>query len=784
MRITVVTVCVVLLAGANLAAQDTKVDPALIEALQKLESRVLQSDAPEAKLSSESLRQLREQANKKDVAEWRKIKNKDDWEKFRDVRVEALRRSLGEFPAVPKDVKVVKTKTIPGDGFTIENIIYETRPGLFVTANLYVPADKTKPMPGFLIIHAHHNPKTQGELQDMGMIWARQGCLVLVPDQLGHGERRQHTFKDAKSYPEEFATGRQDYHFRYNVALQLHLIGESLIGWMAWDAMRSIDVLCQQPGIDKSKIMVFGSVAGGGDPCAVVSAIDRRITAAAPFNFGGPQPETKFPLPDDAELGFNYVGGGGWESTRGLRIGGRDGFHPWIIVGALAPRGLIYAHEFAWDENRDPVWARYKKIWGEFYNAPDKLASTKGRGSVTGRPPEATHCNNIGPEHRKGMYPTLNKWFGLPVVENEFKNRIDAAELQCWTDETQQKMQPKMVHTLALEIAHQRLKQSADADLREGWLKVLGVPSTGKGSIRSGVSSFEAVGRDAPVAGKLGNGVVARLQIFRQESSPALAVPALTLAPANVKNPPVVIAIAQEGKAGFLKNRGEAIAQLLSRGIAVCLPDLRGTGETGTAGQGRDRMSGATSFSSGHLTFGRTVPGMQLQELMLLMKELPQQGLGSIALWGDSFASTNDPKMVFAVPHDAKIDQKKVPLQSEPMGGLLAQLGGLFGGDAVKAVYVRGGLVSFQSMLESPFCYFPHDAVVPGALTVSDLDGLAANAKAGIRLEALVDGLNRRVDQKTLTTAYSRAARPGVILREEASSPAEVAAWISTQVKK
>jgi hypothetical protein len=112
----------------------------------------------------------------------------------------------------------------------------------------------------------------------------------------------------------------------------------------------------------------------------------------------------------------------------------------------------------------------------------------------------------------------------------------------------------------------------------------------------------------------------------------------------------------------------------------------------------------------------------------------------------------------------------------------------VFGGDDVKAIYVRGGLVSFRSMLDSQFCYFPHDAVVSGVLSAYpsrslgsyDLDALAAaNEKRGVRMEALVDGLNRRVSQETLTNTYRKAA-----VRDQASSAAEVAAWLSRQVKK
>src|SRR5206468_4118143 len=119
-----------------------------------------------------------------------------------------------------------------------------------------------------------------------------------------------------------------DYWFRYNTALQLYAIGESLVGWMAWDNMRAVDLLLARPGVDKDRIAIFGSVAGGGDPAAVTGALDMRIGLVGPFNFGGPQPETTFPLPADPEQAFNYAGGGSWESTRNIAFSARDGFMP------------------------------------------------------------------------------------------------------------------------------------------------------------------------------------------------------------------------------------------------------------------------------------------------------------------------------------------------------------------------------------------------------------------------------------------------------------------------
>src|SRR5262249_12236312 len=142
------------------------------------------------------------------------VKTRADWEKLRDARLHALRASLGPVPPSPKDLKIHVTRALEGDGYRIENLVFESRPGLWVTANLYLPADPPRSMPGILICHSHHNPKSQGELQDMGVNWARLGCVVLVMDQLGHGERRQHLFFDSSSYPGAFRVGRQDYYFR------------------------------------------------------------------------------------------------------------------------------------------------------------------------------------------------------------------------------------------------------------------------------------------------------------------------------------------------------------------------------------------------------------------------------------------------------------------------------------------------------------------------------------------------------------------------------------------
>lgn len=757
-----VTCCTVLLAAATgTAAAEGRLRVAeLAEALRTLPSGALPDELREGagEMLSKDLDERLRAANRRSTAEWRAVQTRQDWERLRDEKLRRLREAIGPFPEVPASLDLHVTGAADGEGFRVENLVYQTRPGLWVTANLYLPAEPGAAMPGLLICHSHHTPKEHGELQDMGMTWARRGCLVLVPDLLGHGERRQHPFVTAEDYPKPFRVGRQDYYFRYDLGIQLHLAGETLMGWFVWDLWRSVDVLLAQDGVDPERIILLGAVAGGGDPAAVAAALNPRVRAAVPMNFGGAEPESPYPLPEDAETSFDYAGRGSFESTRNLRRSAAEGFLPWVIVGSVAPRPLVYAHEFAWDEPRDPVWKRLRAIWG-FYEAEDKLAAAHGRGSVRGRPPGSTHCTHIGRKHRESIHPLFRRWFDIHVgEEDEYSARLEPARLRAMTPEAAGQLGPRRLCDLLPGIAAGRLAAAAE---RRAGLSAIARRERLREELAAVLGPVRPASPPKVRAFTRNNGLLRGVGVERivMEVEPGIVVPVLLLVPRKPggERLPVVVAVAQAGKARFLVDRAETVAGLLAGGAAVCMPDLRGLGETKPEGS-RERWGAITGQSSTELMLGGTMVGSRLRDLRSVLAYLRGRSdvdSGRIALWGDSFAEANPPDRDFHVPRN--VDDR--PRRSEPLGGLVALLGAL-DEDDVCGVYVHGGLSDFGSVLAHQFVYVPHDAVVPGLLSVVDLPELAAAlAPRPLRLGGLVDAMNRRLPAPEARERYQPATQ-------------------------
>ncbi len=713
-------------------------EPPTADAVKAIDPRVFPAGSDRAKelpklLRADAGKRLQDAVTRENAA-WAKVTTPDEWHAFRDARIAKLKTAIGTFPEPPKAMAIKTVGEIKGDGFVVENVVCESRPGLWVTANLYRPADPPAKMPCVVISHSHHNPKTEGELQDMGMTWARAGCLVLVPDHLGHGERRQHPFRTAADYPKPFRVGRQDYFHRYAVGTQLDLIGDSLIGWLAWDLMRGIDVVHARPGADKSKTILLGAVAGGGDPAGVAAALDPRVTAVAPFNFGSPQPED-YPIPADAETKFRFFGEAYWETSRCIRRGAADGFAHWMIVASVAPRRLVHSSEFAWDKDRDPVYPRIRKAF-ELEKASDHFAAANGRGSLKGQAPESSHCNNIGALHREGLHAAFAKWFEMPVPK-EYSKRLPANDLLCLTKPVDG-VTPKLVHELAGATADAMPKRGR-GELKARWAAVL--------------ASCEPAGAAKVLESKATTADGVTTERIALEPEPGVVLPLLLLRPEKAAGKlPVVVGFAHDGKAGFLLHRQQDIADLLKAGFAVALPDVRGTGETKAGGDSARHSSNRTSASLNEWLLGRTLLGLRLADARAVMRHLKTRAdidPKGVMLWGDSFAATNPADTPMATP----MEVDPFPTFGEPLGALLAVLVPVFEDD-ISAVAARGGLKSFRSILDAPQFFIPHDVLVPGVFHAGDIPELVeALGTIPHRYDDTIGGQNRPASEPSKVVA-------------------------------
>ena len=659
--------------------------------------------------------------------EWDAVETRADWERFRDSRMRALSAVIGPLPPpAPPETRV--TKQYAGAGYRRLDLVYRSRPGLWVTANLYLPAIASGRRPGIVIVHSHHRPRTQAELQDMGILWARAGAAVLIMDQLGAGERLE-------NYP----WNREAYHSRYLLGMQLDLAGESLIGWMVRDILAGVDLLLARPDVDREKIILLGAVAGGGDPAAVAAALDSRIAAVAPFNFGECTPEYPRFLPDRNRWPLELAdpGWGSWETTRGLRHSIAGQFFPWVICASVAPRRFVYSFEMGWNVDDLPAWKRYRKVF-DLYGAGDHLDEAHGFGPFPG-PGE---CTNIGPAQRKTLYPELLRWFGIPIPESEPDDRRPESELAALTPEVATELSMRPVHALAREIAVRRL-ESARRELsrlspvqRREWLRAKWKERLG--DIEPNARPEAALAWKRPILDGPGEGVILAVE-------PGVAVPMALLFPAQAKpRAPVVVMVSQGGKDRILAYRGTEIQALLKAGVAVCLADVRGTGESAPDTR-RGPLSADVSLAATELMLGNTMLGARLKDLRTVIAYLasrPDVDARRIGIWGDSHVPPNPPRLLLdELPH-WQIGPR-IQRQAEPLGGLLAILAALFE-DSIRAVAAHRGLASYLSLLDDNFAYLPADVVVPGLLEAGDVeDVVAALRPRPVLVDEPVDGRNR-----------------------------------------
>jgi len=198
---------------------------------------------------------------------WCALKSKAEYDAYRlDLRRKML-AAIGTFPErTPLNARTVAT--LKRDGYTVEKVIFESMPGLLVTANLFVPdGSGRRPCVVMSCGHADDGKDCNTYLRAC-VIAVKRGFVALMFDPYNQGERRW-----------SGQLGSCNSHTQ--MGLRANLLDWSAPLLRIWDGMRAIDYVLTRPEIDPSCLGYMGQ-SGGGTMTALMEAADDRIKAACP----------------------------------------------------------------------------------------------------------------------------------------------------------------------------------------------------------------------------------------------------------------------------------------------------------------------------------------------------------------------------------------------------------------------------------------------------------------------------------------------------------------------
>ncbi len=160
------------------------------------------------------------------------------------------------------------TRTLDRGDYVVDMVHYQSRPGLYVTGNLYRPARSApgERLPAIFYVCGHTSRGRDGNktaYQAHGAWFARHGYLCLIVDTLQMGEIpgvHHGTYRE----------GRWWWASR----------GYTPAGVECWSGIRGLDYLLSRPDADPRRLGVTG-ISGGGAATFWIAAADERVAVAA-----------------------------------------------------------------------------------------------------------------------------------------------------------------------------------------------------------------------------------------------------------------------------------------------------------------------------------------------------------------------------------------------------------------------------------------------------------------------------------------------------------------------
>ncbi len=589
-------------------------------------------------------------------------------------------------------------------GYRVEKVLYESRPGFHIPANLYVPATGEPPFPGVLFQMGHSlNGKAASTYQKCCQGLAQLGFVVLGFEPMGQGERTY--YPDEDGYLTRLPSADEEH---TKPGRQMLLLGDTSTRLQVWDAVRSLDYLASHPLVDPGKLASTGQ-SGGGTLTMLLAAVDDRLTAAA-VSCGNTE--------NVACADFNPPGSTD-DAEQNLLYSGPLGFDRWDLLYPLAPKPLLVsvsARDFFGTYS-----PRYLSSGWEEFQKLEKVYEVLGhKDHLSWADTPLPH--NLSYRKRLEIYNWFRRWLydDRTVVYEEPPVRVEEDEVT-WVSKSGNVVREFGGETpFSLNLAASRLVETprAKPDLAD-LLKL---------DPLDGPAGFESLGRS-----QLGRVEIEAVEI---QSAAHVWPPAWLFLPEKRVVPKKVLAILEPFGRSVRWKEGGLYQELAASGIAVCAPDLRWIGDLRP-----EYGKGARNHASWHqdeeqwswssLILGRPMLGQRVTDLLAVIS-----GIG------------RHPRLEDAEIIVAARGQLTVPaLFAAAME------------EEIKKLYLASGLVSFRSLVETEEYSHPFANVVPRMLHYTDLPQLASHiSPRPITLAGTIDAGGRKLSVAEVKQIYGDLA--------------------------
>jgi cephalosporin-C deacetylase-like acetyl esterase len=523
-------------------------------------------------ITNEAFNLLEERAEKVS-----KFQSEEDWKAHQNAIKTALCGSLSKFEKTPLNAST--TGILERENFTVEKVLFESHPGFYVTAGLFLPRKRQNPAPAVIYACGHTDLGFRSETyQHVILNLVEKGFIVLAFDPLGQGERLQ--YPDAETGKSKMGGSTKEHSF---AGVQTLLTGTSLTDYFIWDGVRVLDYLETRPEVDMKRIGMTGR-SGGGTQTAQIAACDERIYAAAPecyitsfkrlLQSIGPQDAEQNPYNAIAK-GFDHA--------------------DYLHIRAPKPALMITTtHDFFSIQGARETFAEVQKSYDAF-GKPENIQMVEDLGVH-----ESTKNN------RESLYAFFQKHLELPGNPTDMKTTPFSIE-ELWVTPTGQVGTSFECETVFSLNRNYFPGKKAPDNLKNQVAQTAGI-------------RFNRNLTAAVYTGKFAENEIEVQKYFLENSWGDYALPVYVIKNENKNSGNLVVWFHPEGKEKLLEE--PLLAELVQAGHTVISADLPGTGELHDPEFTGDGVIQGIPFNYtfGANLGGKSIPGIQAEAIDLLLQ--------------------------------------------------------------------------------------------------------------------------------------------------------------------